>query len=63
MKTEKERADLLAVRQGLFDTREKAKRAIMAGTVYYNESRVDKPGEKISVDQPLFVKGKICPYV
>ena len=42
MKTEKERADLLAVRQGLFDTREKAKRAIMAGTVYYNKSEAKR---------------------
>ena len=28
---EKERIDVLLVQQGLFDTREKAKRAVMAG--------------------------------
>ena len=30
----KERADVLCVSQGLFESREKAKRAIMAGIVY-----------------------------
>lgn len=30
----KERVDLLAVMQGLFDSREQAKRGIMAGLVY-----------------------------
>lgn len=63
MKVEKERADVLLVQQGLFDTREKAKRAIMAGLVYANEVRIDKPGEKIPRDKELSVKGKTCPYV
>ena len=30
----KERVDVLLVEQGLFETREKAKRAIMAGLIY-----------------------------
>lgn len=47
MTIKKERADILLVEQGLFETREKAKRAIMAGIVYRKEERVDKPGEKI----------------
>ena len=34
MKSKKERLDVLLVEQGLFETREKAKRAIMAGIVY-----------------------------
>lgn len=63
MKVEKERADLLLVQQGFFETREKAKRAIMAGVVYLNEERVDKPGEKITRDGTLTVKGNTCPYV
>lgn len=33
MANEKERVDLLAVQQGLFPSREQAKRAIMAGEV------------------------------
>lgn len=63
MKTKKERVDVLLVEQGLFETREKAKRAIMAGIVYSDETRLDKPGEKIPVDTPLTVKGKALPYV
>lgn len=31
---EKERVDVLAFNQGLFETREKAKRGVMAGLVY-----------------------------
>lgn len=43
---QKERVDVLLVERGLIETREKAKRAIMAGLVYANEMRLDKPGEK-----------------
>lgn len=59
----KERVDVLLVERGLSETREKAKRAIMAGLVYSNENRMDKPGEKISIDLPLVIKGKDIPYV
>ncbi|WP_042346050.1 TlyA family RNA methyltransferase [Bacillus massiliigorillae] len=63
MKIKKERIDVLLVEQGLAETREKAKRAIMAGLVYANEERLDKPGEKIPADTQLTVKGKVMPYV
>ncbi|MEN8700922.1 TlyA family RNA methyltransferase [Bacillus infantis] len=63
MKSKKERLDVLLVERGLIETREKAKRAIMAGLVYTNESRLDKPGEKVGADIPLTVKGKLIPYV
>lgn len=63
MKIKKERIDVLLVEQGLAETREKAKRAIMAGLVYANEERLDKPGEKIPADTVLTVKGKVMPYV
>lgn len=63
MKVKKERIDVLLVEQGLAETREKAKRAIMAGLVYVNEERVDKPGEKIPVDSKISVKGQVMPYV
>ena len=62
-KVPKERVDVLLVERGLCETREKAKRAIMAGTIYTNELRLEKPGEKISIDSPLQVKGKEMPYV
>ncbi|GHP12862.1 TlyA family rRNA (cytidine-2'-O)-methyltransferase [Lentilactobacillus fungorum] len=61
---EKQRVDVLLVTQGLFDTREKAKRAVMAGEVLgNNEERLDKPGTKIPVDTELHLKGKPMPYV
>jgi 23S rRNA (cytidine1920-2'-O)/16S rRNA (cytidine1409-2'-O)-methyltransferase len=63
MKAKKERIDVLLVERGLAETREKAKRAIMAGLVYSNENRMDKPGEKISSDLPLVIKGNVLPYV
>jgi 23S rRNA (cytidine1920-2'-O)/16S rRNA (cytidine1409-2'-O)-methyltransferase len=59
----KERLDVLLVERGLIETREKAKRAIMAGLVYTNEERLDKPGEKVKVEIPLTIKGNVLPYV
>lgn len=59
----KERLDVLLVERGLAETREKAKRAIMAGIVYSNEERLDKPGEKVKADIPLTIKGNVLPYV
>lgn len=63
MKVKKERIDVLLVERGLFETREKAKRAIMAGLIYSNEMRLDKPGEKVNEDIELTVKGNVLPYV
>lgn len=63
MNKKKERVDVLLVERGLAETREKAKRAVMAGLVYSNENRLDKPGEKISVELPLVIKGNALPYV
>ncbi len=63
MTSKKERLDVLLVERGLAETREKAKRAIMAGIVYSNENRLDKPGEKIDRDLPLTVKGNPLRYV
>jgi 23S rRNA (cytidine1920-2'-O)/16S rRNA (cytidine1409-2'-O)-methyltransferase len=63
MSTKKERIDVLLVERGLAETREKAKRSVMAGLVYSNELRMDKPGEKIAMDAPLQIKGQVMPYV
>lgn len=61
---EKERIDLLVVQQGLTDSREKAKRMIMAGQIYdQNNLRYDKAGEKVSVETQLHVKGETLKYV
>ncbi|MGZ0086283.1 TlyA family RNA methyltransferase [Caldibacillus thermoamylovorans] len=63
MKERKERIDVLLVERGLAETREKAKRAVMAGLVYANGVRLEKPGEKVPADIPLEVKGNPLPYV
>jgi 23S rRNA (cytidine1920-2'-O)/16S rRNA (cytidine1409-2'-O)-methyltransferase len=63
MKMKKQRLDILLVERGLIDTREKAKRAVMAGLVFSKENRLDKPGEKVSEDIPLIIKGNVLPYV
>ncbi|MCK1205594.1 TlyA family RNA methyltransferase [Streptococcus uberis] len=61
----KERVDVLAHRQGLFETREQAKRGVMAGLVIsvLNGERFDKPGEKIDDTIELKVKGEKLKYV
>ncbi|MFC4324037.1 TlyA family RNA methyltransferase [Litchfieldia salsa] len=63
MSTKKERLDVILVERGLIETREKAKRTIMAGLVYSNEVRLDKPGEKVDRELPITIKGKVMPYV
>ena len=60
---EKKRIDVLLVEQGFFDSREKAKRAVMAGIVHNDHEIIDKPGTKVPVDMELFVKGTVMPYV
>ena len=61
----KERVDVLAYKQGLFDTREQAKRVVMAGLVVnvINGERYDKPGEKIDAGTELKLKGEKLKYV
>ena len=52
----KERIDTLLVQRKLVDSREKAKRMIMAGLVFSDTERIDKPGMKVDVNIPLHVK-------
>ncbi|WP_027085049.1 TlyA family RNA methyltransferase [Cohnella panacarvi] len=59
----KERLDVLLLELGYFDSREKAKAAIMAGLVYIGTERVDKAGTKVPRDSALTVKGAPHPYV
>jgi len=60
---EKERLDTLVYQLGLFDSREKAKRAIMAGLVKVNDEIMDKPGTKVSTDANVVLKGELHPFV
>lgn len=59
----KKRLDILLVERNLVETREKAKRTIMAGLVFSDQIRMDKPGVKVDEDISLTVKGKLIPYV
>lgn len=62
-KRKKIRLDVLLVERGLSETREKAKRSVMAGLVYSGTERLDKAGEKVFDDIPLEIKGNVLPYV
>ncbi|OPA81349.1 TlyA family rRNA (cytidine-2'-O)-methyltransferase [Paenibacillus selenitireducens] len=60
----KERIDVLLVEQGFFESREKAKAAIMAGIVFNKDGeRLEKAGTKILRTTELHVKGQLHPYV
>jgi 23S rRNA (cytidine1920-2'-O)/16S rRNA (cytidine1409-2'-O)-methyltransferase len=52
----KQRADMLLVERGLVESREKAKRAIMAATVFANGQLVRKPSDTLSPDAALEMK-------
>ena len=60
MNTNKTRADQLLVDLGLAESREAAKRLIMAGQVFEERPKarvpVTKPGQVIARDCPIFVK-------
>lgn len=59
----KKRLDELLVENGLVENVDKAKRVIMAGLVFSEQNRLDKPGIKVDESLPLTVKGKTMPYV
>jgi len=50
------RADELLVHKGLIESREKAKRLIMAGKVYINGEKVDKASRKFDKDSKIVIK-------
>jgi 23S rRNA (cytidine1920-2'-O)/16S rRNA (cytidine1409-2'-O)-methyltransferase len=59
----KERLDVLLLERGHFESREKAKSAIMAGLVYVGGDNSVKAGMKIDVEADIKVKGELHPYV
>ena len=62
IKPSKQRLDVLLVERGLFQSREKAQRAIMAGLVRVGEALADNPGTRSPDDAVLSVKQE-CRYV
>ena len=63
MAEKKERLDILLVEKGIITSREKAKACIMEGRVYVNGQKVDKAGEKVSVDSDIEYRGDTLKYV
>ena len=51
-----ERVDVLLVERGLCDSREQARRLVMAGEVFRGTERVGKPGARLPRDAPLEVR-------
>jgi len=60
---EKFRLDQLLVNKDLVSSREKGKALIMAGQVYVNGEKVDKPGTGFNENVILEIKGESLPYV
>ncbi|UUV18979.1 TlyA family RNA methyltransferase [Fusobacteria bacterium ZRK30] len=61
----KERLDVLLVQQGFFETRERAKRAIMAGVVIVDNKKIEKAGTAIKWTDELpeiRIKGEVLKY-
>ena len=59
----KKRIDVLLVEKGHFESRERAKKAIMAGLVFVDNQRCDKAGTEVKEDAEIRVKGNPIPYV
>ena len=59
----KVRLDQLVYEQGHTESRERAKTTIMAGLVFVNGQRADKPGMAVSPDVHLEVRGSALPFV
>ncbi|MBC9179636.1 TlyA family RNA methyltransferase [Pseudoroseomonas ludipueritiae] len=59
----KMRADQALVERGLVESRSRAQALIMAGKVFSNTKRVEKPGQPVPEDMPLEVKGQEHPWV
>lgn len=59
----KKRIDVLLFERGLAPSREKARTLIMAGSVYVNNQKFDKPGDTVSDDAEIEVRGSMLKYV
>ena len=59
----KKRIDQLLVERGLAESRAKAQALVMAGLVYQETRRIDKPGQQVPEDKAIEVKGQDHPWV
>lgn len=62
-KVRKQRVDQLLVERGLVESRSRAQAVIMAGLVYSDTRRIDKPGQTLREDAALELKGQDHPWV
>lgn len=60
---QKERLDVYLTNHLYAETRSKAQALIMAGLVYVDGQKVDKPGFSVEEQQSIEVRGAACPYV
>ena len=59
----KQRLDVLMYNKGLAESRQKAQQYIMAGEVYVNNIRIDKPGTSVDETAQIEHRGSVCPFV
>lgn len=59
----KERLDIALVKRGLAESRERAQAMIMAGGVFINQRRADKPSVGVSDEDAVDVRRAAHPYV
>ena len=59
----KKRLDVLLTEQGYAESRAKAQAIIMAGQVYVDGQKADKPGISYEESVGIEVRGETCPYV
>lgn len=60
---DRERIDILLVERGLAESRARAQARVLAGEVIVDDQRVDKPGERVSRDSAIRLKGDSLPWV
>jgi 23S rRNA (cytidine1920-2'-O)/16S rRNA (cytidine1409-2'-O)-methyltransferase len=59
----KARVDQMLVERGLAESRTRAQALVLAGTVYSGETKIAKPGQQLTGDAPLEVRGRDHPWV
>lgn len=60
---DKKRLDVALFDQGMAQSRERARSIIMAGQVFVNNQKADKPGMPVKPNDLIEVRGKTLPYV
>lgn len=62
-KVTKQRIDQLLVARGLVESRARAQALVLAGLVFSGETRITKPGQTLSDDAPIDLRGRDHPWV